>query len=125
MRNLKSFVDVLFILLLGARVLLSESVRIGSLELAPIEDGSGGASIVRADQVRLLVITEDALLLDGTRRGTPRELAGHVQPGDTVLLVSGDDQVRHHRVMGVWSAMRKLGVAVQLGARPASAPQKS
>jgi hypothetical protein len=37
-----------------------------------------------------------------------------------VLLITADADVRHHRVLAVWSGLRKHVTDVKLGARPAS-----
>jgi len=114
----KSFIDLLFILLLSTLVLLLQSVHVGAIDVAPAEVGFGGVSKVRAGEVRVVVITDQGLKLDEREWSDPRELAERIAPGDTALLVGGDDEVRHHRVMRVWSQLRESGVSVKLGVEP-------
>lgn len=117
----RSFVDLLFILLCGTIVLLSQSLQIGAVDAAPAKVGGGGISEVRADEVVLVVVGKDRITVRGPQ-GASIELAdheqlpGHVEPGRCVLLVPGDEQVSHHRVMQVWSVCRDAGMTVKLAA---------
>jgi hypothetical protein len=116
---IKSFVDVLFIMLLGVLALLADSVPIGSVEVAPAEVGGGGIAQIIADQARLVVLTrEDTLVLDDRPYPTAAALVADIRPGEWVVLVPGHADVRHHRMMRVWSDIRERGVVVKLGVRP-------
>ena len=57
--NYKSFVDVLFILLLGTIVMLAHSVTIGAVDTELLKIGGGGVSDVQADTVEVVVIDHD------------------------------------------------------------------
>lgn len=113
----KSFVDVLFILLLGTMVMLTQSVQVGAVDTVVARLGAGGVSPVNADEVRVIVVGEDDLRLDG-RAGSLQELARSIRAPQPVLLVTANREVRHHRVMAVWSALRQRGHNVMLGAEP-------
>jgi biopolymer transport protein ExbD len=114
----KSFIDVLFILLLSTIVLLTESVHIGAVDTDVTRIGVGGVSPVRADRITLVAVAADELRLeDGSVTDIDR-LADQVRPGDVVLLVTADGDVRHHRMMDVWSDLRSRQVDVKLGALP-------
>ena len=122
----RSFVDLLFILLCGTILLLSQSLQIGAVDTTPAKIGGGGISEVRADEVVLVVVAVDQITLqrqDGTtiELADHEQLSSHVEPGPCVLLVPGDEEVSHHRVMQVWSACRKAGVVVKLAAVPEKA----
>ena len=119
----KSFVDVLFILLCGTIVLLTESVQVGSVDTAPAEVGAGGVSEIRADQVRPVVVTEKAITVDEQPYARPGEAAKNLGPREAALLVPGDRELSHHRMMAVWSAFQERGVRVRLAAEPSEAPQ--
>jgi len=115
----RSFIDVLFILLLSAIVLLSQSTQIGELETAPARIGQGGISPIRAEEVRLVAVATDGLALDGQRFSRIERLDGALPPGAPVLLVTERADVAHQRVMEVWSALRERGRDVRLGVAPA------
>ena len=118
---LKNFIDLLFILLICAIVLLSESIRIGAVETAPpIIAAQGAASMVEPAEIRVVVVNEDHLILDEQSYDTAQALANQLQRSDTVLIVSGTEQITHHRMMGVWSGFQELGFAVKLGVQPES-----
>ncbi len=116
--NYRSFVDVLFILLLGSIVMLSQSIQLDALELSPAEVGSGGASSLRADEVRLVVVGENGLELDGERFAGTESLGRSIGFDEPVLLVARRARVSHERVMTVWSELESLGFEVSLGVAP-------
>ena len=116
--NYKSFVDVLFILLLGTMVMLTQSVQLGSVDTMLAELGAGGISPVRADEVQVVVVSETDLRIDDRPFDEVDAAAVAIRPRDPVLLVTADGDVRHHRVLEVWSKLRDQGLDVKLGARP-------
>ena len=118
---IKSFVDLLFILLCGTIVMLSQSLRIGAVETAPAKLGSGGISDVSADEVRLVVVNDKGIeLVDITgevlKKQSVSELAKFIEPGECVLLTVKKEDVSHQRVMECWDGFRKTGVKVKLAA---------
>ena len=117
--HLKTFVDVLFILLLGTMVMLTRSIQLGALDTVVATMGAEGVSPVRADQVQVIVVGEHELLFDGRPWQRIDELAGRIRSADPVLLITADRDVRHHRVMAIWSALQARGLDVKLGAQPA------
>jgi biopolymer transport protein ExbD len=121
--SVKSFIDVLFILLIGTIVLLSQSVRLGAVEAEPLRLGSGGVSPLAADDVAVVVVADGGLFHEGRAHATVDELVDAVPPGVTVLLVVADADVRHHRVMDVWTQLRQRGRRVGLGAEPRAAEE--
>jgi biopolymer transport protein ExbD len=114
----KSFVDVLFILLLGTLVMLTQSVRLGALDTALARAGAQGTSAVRADEVQVVVVAEDAVFHEQRPWSDPAALAAHLGQGRPVLLITSDRDVRHHRVLEVWLALRDRGLDVKLGVEP-------
>ncbi len=123
MRHLKSYIDVLFILLLGSIAMLTGSYRLGAVDAHLLRLGGQWVSPIRADEVRVVAVGTDALVLEGRAWQDPQALAAQIRPGETLLLVAADPDVRHHRVMTVWSMFRSLGRDVKLGAEPAAAPR--
>ncbi len=123
MLSFKSFIDVLFILLLGTMVMLTQSVQIGAVDTVVTRLGAGGISPVRADEVRLIVVREGGLWLEDRSWTDAAALADRLDPSDVVLLVTADEDVRHHRMMDVWSSLRGLGLDVKLGALPTPASE--
>ena len=118
MLNFKSFIDLLFILLLGTIVMLTQSVRIGAVDTVLTKLGAGGISPIRADEVRVVVVRDEELWLEDRAWTDAAALAGGLDPSDVVLLVTADREILHHRMMDVWSTLRELRLDVKLGALP-------
>ncbi len=118
MMSYKSFIDVLFIILLATLVMLTKSVQLGAVDTALTTLGAGGISPVNAGDVQIVIVGPEQVQLDGTTWQTCDELGNQIRPHDPVLLVTADAEVSHHRVMRVWSDLRELELDVMLGARP-------
>ncbi len=116
----KSFIDVLFILLLGTLVMLTQAVQLGAVDTEVAKLGAGGISPLRADEIQVIVVREDDLWLDGRPSVQVHEVIARIRPQDPVLLITGDRTVSHHRVMAIWSALRERQLDVKLGAQPVS-----
>jgi len=116
--NYRSFVDVLFILLLSAIVMLAQSFQLGGLDMAPAKVGAGAVSPLQADDVRVIVVQEEALLLDEESYSNVARLSRSLAPADPVLLVAASPGISHQRVMSVWSAFKEQGRDVRLGVAP-------
>lgn len=119
MLSYRSFVDVLFILLLGTLVMLTQSVQLGAVDTTVATLGADDISPIRADEVQVVAVGEQTLVLDGEALPTIDALLERLRPDDAVLLVTADPDVRHHRVLEVWSGLRKHVQDVKLGAKPA------
>ena len=120
---MKSFVDLLFILLCGTIVMLSQSLQVGSMDIAPARMGSGSLSEVRADNVILVVVYEgkcEIVAEDGRKQqfSDIRQLQGMILPGKCLLLSAANEDVSHHRIMNVFSSCVDIGYAVKLAAVP-------
>lgn len=118
MMTYKSFIDVLFIILLATLVMLTQSVQLGAVDTALTTLGAGGVSPVSADEVQVVLVGPELVELDGKTWPTADQLAAALRPDDPVLLVTAEADVSHHRVMGVWSDLRDRRFDVKLGARP-------
>jgi biopolymer transport protein ExbD len=114
----RSFVDVLFILLLGTMVMLSRSVQVGAVDTELLRLGHGAVSPVRSEDIRLLVVGETSLQLEDHDVTGVDELVPWIRPEDAVLLVARGADVPHQRVMAVWSELRAADLNVALGAEP-------
>jgi hypothetical protein len=115
----RSFIDILFILLLGTLVMLTHSVPVGAVETELVRLGGGGVSPIRSEDIQLVVVGAERVRTVDRSFGDPHELAATLPPRAPVLLVVDDRLVSHHRVMLVWSVLRGHGHRVQLGAEPA------
>lgn len=120
---MKSFVDLLFILLCSTIVMLSQSIQVGSMDIAPATMGSGSVSEVRADDVVLLAVYEgkcEIVAQDGQsqRLSDVRQLEAIIPPGKCLLLSAANDKISHHRIMSVFSSCVDIGYAVKLAAVP-------
>ena len=120
----KSFIDLLFILLLSTFVLLSESVRMQTVDANPAEVEGGGSVVTdAAEAVQVAVLPEGRVLVDGVELADA-EAAAAVAPGAWVLLVPGAPEagdgagLDHQRVMEAWSTLRAAGLDVRLGVKP-------
>ena len=118
---MKSFVDLLFILLCSTIVMLSRSIEVGSVEIRPAEVGAGGVSEVLADDVQVAAVTNQAIKLEDDN-GAVREfgsiaaLEAVVGKNKCILLSSANEKVTHHRIMRVWSQLVEAGYTVKLAA---------
>ena len=126
---MKSFVDLLFILLCSTIVMLSQTLQIGSLEIAPAKMGSAGVSEVSADDVNLLVVYQDYCELiakDGKRQriNNISQLGVDTMQGKCFLLSAAKNSLSHHRIMNVFSQCREAGFAVKLAAVTQTTPDK-
>jgi len=117
--NYKSFIDILFIILLATLVMLTQTVNLGAVDTAVATIGPGGISPIRADRVQVVVVSQDTLHVDGTTWREIDSMGAMMRPHDPVLLVTADEHVSHHRVMHVWSELHHRKLDVKLGARPA------
>lgn len=116
--NAKGFIDILFILLLSAIVMLTDSVQLGGVEAAPAKVGVGGVAPIRADEIRIVAVRNETIVMED-REYDSVELLEHVlNPADPVLLVPGRPDVSHQRVMAVWSAFKESGRDIRLGVEP-------
>lgn len=132
---LKSFIDVLFILLICTVVLLSESMRIDALPLHPPTVAAAGESMVQSEPERLVsvgVLAEGLVLADNPEpypsvgklveaiRAQPQDQeeqpSGQGQP--ILLLSPAEEGMSHDRMMKVWSRLHQAGYEVRLGVRP-------
>ncbi|MEO1236593.1 MAG: hypothetical protein AAFX76_07375 [Planctomycetota bacterium] len=120
--NNKSFIDLLFILLLGTFVLLSESLQVGALETAPADVGGGGAELRDPGSARVVIVDEATVFLLDKPMDDLDQLADEIGPDDYVLLTPRRDDVVHQRVMDVWAGLHERGVEVKLGVEPADIP---
>lgn len=114
----KSFVDLLFILLCGTIVLLSQSLRIGTVSAAPARVGGEGISPITMADVRPVVVQPQGLVFDDQPYPTVDALAVRLQPTDCVLLVAGEQGLSHHRMMRTWSEFHQRGFVTRFGVEP-------
>jgi len=118
---MKSFVDLLFILLCGTIVMLSRSVEVGAVQIDPAKVGSGGVSQVKADDVIVVSVNEHGVSMP-SKNGEEIKFesidnaATQVPSDKCVLLSAATDQVTHHRIMHAWSGLVKAGKQVKLAA---------
>ena len=118
---MKSFVDLLFILLCSTIVMLSRSIEVGAVEINPAKVGSGSVSEVRADDVRVVSVNKLTVTLsDDSDRVIEFEdvtkAAAAAGPDKCILLSAATEEVTHHRIMQVWSDLIKAGKKVKLAA---------
>lgn len=121
----KSFVDLLFILLLGTFVMLSRSVEVGAIETAPAEVGVGGTAADDIDSACVVVVHDAGVTLRDGPVVADERAAGGIGADEWVLLVPADAGLSHHRIMEVWSVIRAAGHAVRLGVRSVPAAEGS
>ncbi len=114
----RSFIDVLFILLLSAIVMLAQSFQLGGVDMSPAEVGADGVSPLRADEVRLIVIEEDELLVEDSTFADIEALHQNMPADAPLVLVAGRGEISHQRVMSLWSELQERGRDVRLGVAP-------
>jgi len=118
---MKSFVDLLFILLCSTIVMLSRSIEIGAVEINPAKVGSGGVSEVRADDVRVVSVNQLTVSLAGDTDKVIEfedvaKAAAAAGTDKCILLSAASEEITHHRIMQVWSDLIKAGQKVKLAA---------
>ena len=114
----KSFVDLLFILLCGTIVLLTDSLRVQVLNTAPVQVGAGALSPIAAHEVEPVVVFERTVAWKGQRFASVGALTTVLPSDACLLLIAGDEALSHHRMMRIWSACQQRGLPVKLGAVP-------
>ncbi len=118
---MKSFVDLLFILLCGTIVMLSRSVEVGAVEINPAKVGAGGVSEVQADDVAVVSVSQKGISISDESGGV-LEFENAISAAESlgrdkcILLSAAGDGVTHHRMMRVWSDFVKAGFNVKLAA---------
>ena len=120
---MKSFVDLLFILLCSTIVMLSQSIQVSSVDIAPAKMGSGSLSEVSANDVVLLAVYEgkcEIVTEDGQTQqfSDIRQLQSIIPQGKCLLLSAVDNNISHHRIMSVFSWCVDIGYTVKLAAIP-------
>ena len=118
---MKSFVDLLFILLCSTIVMLSRSVEVGAVEINPAKVGSGSVSEVQADDVRVVSVKQFTVTLAGDSDSVIEfedvaKAAAAAGTDKCILLSAATQEVTHHRIMQVWSDLIKAGQKVKLAA---------
>ena len=111
----RGFVDLLFILLCGALIMLSQSVRVHSLPVDPADAGHSRSEPVSEREQRVLVVADDWFGCDGGRFDTIPELLRACEEHHALVLVPSDDAVSHHRIIGVWHELDLAGRQASLG----------
>jgi hypothetical protein len=109
----RGFVDLLFILLCGAIVMLSDSIRVKGLPVDParsssMEDGSAGSN------PEILVVSADWVGIDGNRY----ESVGNAiddSGSDSFVIVPSDRIVAHHRMVAIWDELDAAGCTASFG----------
>ena len=116
----RSFVDLLFILLCAAIVMLANSSPLRVAEADPAKAAGGGTLDLAGRELRLLVVGETELWIgeEPVEAGTP--IAQRFAGSDRVVIVPRAASVTHHRVIEVWSALQAAGIEADLGVVPAA-----
>ena len=95
----KSFIDLLFILLCGTIVLLSQSLQIGTIKIAPTKVGSGGISPINADEFAVLAVNDDYMELSSLKVGEPvkvktvSEICKYLDSNTSIVLTTGNPKI--------------------------------
>ncbi|MEM6552361.1 MAG: hypothetical protein AAF750_09575 [Planctomycetota bacterium] len=113
---LKSFIDLAFILLCAAVVLLAQSVRVGAIDTDPAEVQGDQLADPTPQTSRIVVIAPDELFLEDQPMPTLDALLGQTDPETALLLTPQSEAVSHHRVMSVWSGLSSARRSVQIAA---------
>ncbi|MBI9016551.1 MAG: biopolymer transporter ExbD [Phycisphaerae bacterium] len=120
----KSFIDILFILLCSTIVMLSQSFRLSAIDAAPVVSGSNGISEINADDVCIVVIKNDGLEITNSNSrpvslGFNVDYKKYIGNAQCVVLIAGDKEISHQKVMEVWSYFSDANIAAKLGAQKA------
>ncbi|BAM03689.1 hypothetical protein [Phycisphaera mikurensis] len=118
----KSFIDLLFILLLSTFVLLSESVRMETVDANPAEVSGGALALDEAERAVQVAVLPGGRVAVAGEEVDDAAAAGRVPAGAWALLVPGPEGLGHQRVMEVWATLRAAGLDVRLGVKPGPGP---
>jgi len=116
----RSFVDLLFILLCAAIVMLANSSPLRVAEADPARAAGGGTLDLAGRELRLLVVGETELWIGEERVAEGEAIATRFAASDRVVIVPSAAWVTHHRVIEVWSQLQAAGVEADLGVVPAA-----
>ncbi|MBM4361316.1 MAG: hypothetical protein FJ104_01455 [Deltaproteobacteria bacterium] len=114
----RSFVDLLFILLCAALVMLANSSQLRVAEATPAKVAGGGRLDLAGRELRVLVVGPVQVGLDDERWDGDAPPVGVLAADDRVVVVPADEEVSHHRVLRVWFELREQGLEVDLGVLP-------
>lgn len=117
-----SFIDLLFILLCGTIVMLTQSFQLEGVDAAPAKVGGGAVSPIHADNVRIIGVSDANLAMKNQTYDTAAQVLADVDETAVLVIVPADGYVSHHRVMEVWSQFSKLGRNPQIGVQRELAP---
>ena len=110
---------MLFIILCATIVLLSESIRIGTVDAKPAKVGGGAVTEISVNQVRIVIVRPDDLIFDEQTYQNTNEIAKANQwiGDECAVLIPSIEDVTHHRMMDVWSGFLEAGYQVKFGAK--------
>lgn len=114
----RSFVDLVFILLCGAVVMLANSVQLRLADAAPARVAGGGSLDLAGRTLRVVVVGEETLSIDGEEIAALEALVARVAQRDRVVILPQAPEVTHHRVLSIWSRLRAAGIEADLGVLP-------
>jgi len=112
----RSYVDLLFILLCSALVLLSRSMPVDVVRGAPATSARGDVS---PSPARVAWVGVDHVWVGNERYDDLDSLRSLAATPEPVVLLPRDGSVSHQRVLDVWSTLREAGRPVMLGVRRA------
>ncbi|MEM6457768.1 MAG: hypothetical protein AAF710_00075 [Planctomycetota bacterium] len=113
---LKSFIDLAFILLCAAVVLLAQSVRVGVIDTDPAEVQGSQLADLPPQTTRVVVIGPDELFLEDQPMPSIDTLLDQTGSDTALMLTPQSEAVSHHRVMLVWSGLSAAGRIVKIAA---------
>lgn len=120
----RSFVDLLFILLCAAIVMLANSSPLRVADADPAKAAGGGKLDLAGRDLRLLVVDETSLWLDEQPLPQASSLGSAFSSADRVVIVPRTAAVTHHRVIEVWSELQAAGIDADLGVMPSGSSGK-
>lgn len=109
----KGFVDLLFILLCGTIVMLSQSVRLSSIPSDPAE-ADAQADVLSGNEIVVMVVGSDWVAVDDRRFEDVSLAVTELDKGD-VVVIPADREVAHHRMVAVWNQVESLGKPARFG----------
>lgn len=111
------FIDVLFLVLFATMVMLSESLPLKGLDVAPARSGSGAVSPLAYDAARLVVVGDDDYAVSGDRLTDLTSVAGHLDSDTQPVLVPESGSTSHHRMIEAWTRLNEMGWSPVFGVR--------
>lgn len=114
----RSFVDLMFILLAAAIMLLTQSVQMRGMKCDPVHSKGGESRDITGSGIEVVVISNDWIGVRGKHYEDVQQVLAVIEKDLNIVLVPENDSISHHRVISLWLDLRAAGRHIELGIQP-------